>query len=162
MTTAAPHAHGVHFGRRDVQNVAMGAGAIVMLVGILGFIPGITTNYGGLMFLGPDSQAMFLGVFQVSMLLNIVQLVIGAVGLTMARTWTGARSFLLWFGVLYVVFAIYGFAVGTASPANFLAFNMPDNWAHAILGLVMMACSWLFTRNVAADETGGTEGTRRG
>ena len=152
MTTAAGHVHGVHFGRRDVQNVAMGAGAILMLVGILGFIPGITTGYGELAFLGPDSQAMFLGLFQVSMLLNIVQLVIGAVGLTMARTWTGARSFLLWFGVLYVVFGIYGFAVVTASPANILAFNMADNWAHAILGLAMMACSWLFTRNVAADE----------
>ena len=152
MTTAAPHAHGVHFGRRDVQNVAMAGGAIVMLAGILGFIPGITTGYGELRFLGPDSHAMFLNLFQVSMLLNIVQLVIGAVGLTMARTSTGARSFLLWFGVLYVVFGIYGFAVGTASAANILSFNMLDNWAHAVLGIAMMACSWLFTRNVEMDE----------
>jgi hypothetical protein len=153
MTTAAPHAHGVHFGRRDVQNVAIGAGIIVMLVGILGFIPGVTAGYGDLRFLGPDSHAMLFGVFQVSMLLNIVQLAIGAVGLTMARSWTGARSFLLWFGVLYVLLGVYGFAVGTASAANVLAFNMADNWAHAALGLVMMVCSWLFSRSAAEDRT---------
>ncbi|GAB4100814.1 DUF4383 domain-containing protein [Sinomonas halotolerans] len=152
MTTAASHAHGVHFGRRDVQNVAMGAGAITLLVGALGFVPGITAAYGDLAFIGPDSHAMFLGVFQVSMLLNIVHLIVGAVGLTMARTYSGARSFLLWSGVLYVALGIYGFAVGTASAANVFALNLADNWAFAALGLVMMACSWLFTRH-APDET---------
>ena len=82
MTTASPHAHGVHFGRTDVQNVGMGVGIVLIVVGILGFIPGITTNYSELRFFGPDSKAMFLGLFQVSMLLNIVQLAIGATGLS--------------------------------------------------------------------------------
>ncbi|WP_413250290.1 DUF4383 domain-containing protein [Sinomonas flava] len=152
MTTAAPHAHGVHFGRRDVQNVAIGVGIIVMLVGILGFVPGVTGSYGDLRFIGPDSHAMFLGVFQVSMLLNIVHLAIGAVGLTMAQRWTGARSFLLWFGVVYILLGVYGFAVGTASAANVLASNMADNWAFAVLGLAMMVCSWLFTRSSVEEE----------
>ena len=55
-------------------------------MGVLGFIPGITSQYSELRFIGPDSRAMFLDLFQVSMLLNIVQLVIGATGLSMSRT----------------------------------------------------------------------------
>ena len=43
MTTASPHAHGVHFGRTDVQNAGMGVGILMMVVGVLAFIPGITT-----------------------------------------------------------------------------------------------------------------------
>ncbi len=151
MTTASPHAHGVHFGRADVQNVGMGAGIVLMLVGVLGFIPGITTQYSELMFLGPDSHAMFLGVFQVSMLLNIVQLAIGATGWAMSRTEHGARNFLLGAGALYIVLSIFGLSVGVDSAANFLSLNMMDNWTHLVLGIVMIAGGWLLSRKMASD-----------
>ena len=152
MTTASPHAHGVHFGRTDVQNVGMGVGILALAVGILGFIPGITARYGELMFVGPDSHAMLFGLFQVSMLLNIVQLVIGATGLTMSRTEHGARNFLIGAGALYIVLAIFGLSVGVDSAANFLSLNMTDNWTHMVLGVVMIACGWLLSRR-ASDRT---------
>ncbi|HJV98625.1 MAG TPA: DUF4383 domain-containing protein [Arthrobacter sp.] len=151
MTTASPHAHGVHFGRADVQNAGMGVGILLVVVGILGFIPGVTTQYSELMFLGPDSHAMFLGLFQVSMLLNIVQLAIGATGWAMSRTEHGARNFLVGAGALYIVLAIFGLSVGVGSAANFLSFNMADNWAHLVLGVVMIAGGWLLARNMASD-----------
>ncbi|WP_350004305.1 DUF4383 domain-containing protein [Pseudarthrobacter sp. WHRI 8279] len=149
MTTASPHAHGVHFGRADVQNAGMGVGIVLMLVGVLGFIPGVTTQYSELMFPGPASHAMFLGLFQVSMLLNIVQLAIGATGWAMSRTEHGARNFLLGAGALYIVLAIFGLVVGVDSAANFLALNMMDNWAHLVLGVVMIVAGWLFSRTAA-------------
>lgn len=151
MTTASPHAHGVHFGRTDVQNVGMGVGIVLIVVGVLGFIPGITTQYSELRFLGPDSQAMFLNLFQVSMLLNIVQLAIGAVGLTMSRNGMGARNFLMGFGLLYIIFAVYGLIVGVGSAANFLSFNTLDNWAHMVLGVAMIGAGWLLSRHLADD-----------
>jgi hypothetical protein len=153
MTTASPHAHGVHFGRADVQNAGMGVGIVLMLVGILGFIPGVTTQYSELMFLGPASHAMFLGLFQVSMLLNIVQLAIGATGWAMSRTEHGARNFLLGAGALYIVLAVYGLVVPMDSAANFLSLNMMDNWTHLALGAVMIIAGWLFSRNTAAGRT---------
>lgn len=153
MTTASPHAHGVHFGRTDIQNAGMAVGILLMLVGILGFVPGITTQYSELMFLGPASHAMFLGVFQVSMLLNIVQLAIGATGWAMSRTEHGARNFLLGAGALYVVLAIFGFIVGVDSAANFLSLNMMDNWTHLVLGVVMAGAGWLLSRSGARDRT---------
>ncbi|WP_066286460.1 DUF4383 domain-containing protein [Arthrobacter sp. B6] len=151
MTTASPHAHGVHFGRADVQNAGIGVGILLIVVGILGFIPGVTTQYSELMFLGPTSHAMLFGLFQVSMLLNIVQLAIGATGWAMSRTEHGARNFLLGAGALYIVLSIFGLSVGVDSAANFLSLNMMDNWTHLVLGVVMIAGGWLLSRNMASD-----------
>lgn len=152
MTTASPHAHGVHFGRTDVQNAGMGVGIVLIVVGVLGFIPGITTQYNELAFLGPDSQALFLGVFQVSMLLNVVQLAIGATGWAMSRNNPmGARNFLMGFGLLYIVFSVYGLIVGVGSAANFLSLNTMDNWAFMILGVAMVGAGWLMSRHLAED-----------
>ncbi|WP_426998520.1 DUF4383 domain-containing protein [Pseudarthrobacter sp. N5] len=151
MTTASPHAHGVHFGRTDVQNVGMGLGIVLMVVGVLGFIPGVTARYSELMFLGPDSHAMFLGLFQVSMLLNVVQLAIGAAGWAMSRSGMGARNFLMAFGALYIILSIFGLSVGVGSAANFLSLNTMDNWTHMILGVLMIAGGWMFSRHLAED-----------
>jgi uncharacterized membrane protein HdeD (DUF308 family) len=85
------------------------------------------------------------------MLLNIVQLAIGATGLAMSRTEHGARNFLLGAGALYVVLAIFGLIVGVDSAANFLSLNMMDNWTHLALGVVMVVAGWLFSRNMASD-----------
>ena len=143
MTTASPHAHGVHFGRTDVQNVGMGVGIVLFVVGILGFIPGITTRYSEMRFFGPDSKAMFLGLFQVSMLLNIVQLAIGATGVAMSRSGHGRRNFLMGYGPLYIVLSIYGLIVGVGSAANFLSLNMTDNRTLMVLGVAMVGAGWL-------------------
>ncbi len=151
MTTASPHAHGVHFGRTDVQNVGMGVGIVLLVVGVLGFIPGVTTQYSELRFLGPDSRAMFLGLFQVSMLLNIIQLAIGATGFTMSRNSMGARNFLMGFGLLYIIFSVYGLIVGVGSAANFLSFNTVDNWTFLVLGVAMIGAGWLLARHLAED-----------
>ncbi|MEC5190248.1 MULTISPECIES: DUF4383 domain-containing protein [unclassified Arthrobacter] len=150
MTTASPHAHGVHFGRTDVQNMGMGVGIVLIVVGLLGFIPGVTTQYGSLAFFGPGSTALFLGLFQVSMLLNIVQLVIGATGLAMSRNNPmGARNFLMGFGLLYIVLSVYGLIVGVGSAANFLSLNTIDAWAFMIMGIVMLGAGWLMSRDLA-------------
>ena len=59
--------------RTPVQNVARLVGIVFLLVGIAGFIPGITTNlYDGLEFAGDDGNAEVLGLFEVSVLHNIV------------------------------------------------------------------------------------------
>jgi hypothetical protein len=152
MTTAAPHAHGVHFGRKDIENTGMGVGIFWMLVGVLGFIPGITAAYGSMTFAGPDSHAMFLGVFQVSALLNIVQFAIGVVGFIMARSAMGARNFLMGGGLLYLIIAVYSMVVGVGSSANFLALNAATGWAMIIVGVLMVAAGWLLAR-VHTDQT---------
>ncbi|QCU79162.1 DUF4383 domain-containing protein [Citricoccus sp. SGAir0253] len=129
--------------RSPVQVVALLYGIVFLLVGIAGFIPGLTTNYDSLQFAGHQSEAMLLGIFQVSILHNVVHLLYGIAGLALSRTGTAARQFLLWGGIVYLVLWLYGLFVGQDSPANFVPLNSPDNWLHLALGVTMVALSFL-------------------
>ncbi|MFL6143785.1 MAG: DUF4383 domain-containing protein [Labedaea sp.] len=120
--------------------------AVFLLVGILGFIPGVTTDYDGMEFAGHESTAMLLGVFHVSILHNVVHLLFGVVGLIMARTAAGAAGFLIGGGAVYLVLWIYGLVIDFGSSANFVPLNTADNWLHLLLGLGMIALGVLLSR----------------
>lgn len=138
--------------RSNVQKAALAVGAVFLLVGILGFIPGITSNYDQLSFASHHSGAMLLGVFQVSILHNIVHLLFGVAGIAMARSRSAAWGYLLWGGVIYLLLWIYGLVIDHDSEANFVPVNDADNWLHLVLGLGMVALALLLTR----DRDGGT------
>ena len=132
--------------RTIVQTVALAVGAVFLLVGLLGFIPGITSNYDQLSLASHNSEAMLLGIFQVSVLHNVVHLLFGVAGIALARTWSGARGYLLWGGVIYLVLWIYGLFIDQDSAANFVPVNGADNWLHLVLGIGMVALALLLTR----------------
>jgi hypothetical protein len=138
--TTSPHPMRVtHVGARPlISSVAAIVGAVFLLVGILGFIPGITTHYGDMTFAGHDSGAMLLGVFQVSVLHNIIHLLFGAAGLVMARTAALARTYLIGGGIIYGVVWLFGLIVDESSSANFIPVNNADNWLHLILAVGMI------------------------
>jgi Domain of unknown function (DUF4383) len=131
--------------RSTVQTVAMLAGAVFLLVGILGFIPGITSDAPG-DFAGSDSDAELLGIFKVSILHSLVHALFGIAGLAMARTWQGARTFLIGGGVIYLVLWIYGLLIDKGSDANFVPLNTADNWLHFALGVGMIVLGFVTTR----------------
>ena len=64
-------------------------------------------NYDQLHFAGHHSEALLLGLFQVSALHNIVHLLFGVAGIALAKTAPGARSFLLYGGIIYLVLFVY-------------------------------------------------------
>ncbi len=110
-------------------------GAVFFLVGILGFIPGITSEYSSMSFAGHESGAMLLDIFQVSVLHNIVHLLFGVAGLAMARSVGGARSYLIGGGVVYLVLWIYGMVVDKTPPRTSFrstplttGFHLPWGW----------------------------------
>jgi hypothetical protein len=123
-----------------VNTAAMIVGVVFVLVGILGFIPGVTTHYGDLGFAGHGSGAKLLGVFQVSILHNIVHLLFGLAGIAAGRAApSAARGYLVGGGVIYLVLWIYGLVIDKASSANFVPVNNADNWLHLLLGVGMIA-----------------------
>jgi arginine exporter protein ArgO len=115
-------------------------------VGVLGFIPGATTNYDEMMFASHMSGALLLGIFQVSILHNIVHLLFGIAGVALARSVPGARNYLIWGGVIYLVLWLYGLFIGHDSMANFVPLNNADNWLHLVLGVGMIALGFLLSR----------------
>ena len=114
--------------RTLVQSVARLVGIVFLLVGIAGFIPGLTTNlYDGLEFAGNDGTAELLGIFQVSVLHNIVHGLFGLAGLALAATPSGARTYLIGGG-------------------DWIPVNDADNWLHLLLGAGMIGLGVLTTR----------------
>ncbi len=138
--------------RHPVQLVATAVAAVFLLVGVLGFIPGVTTEYDGMTFAGHESTAMLLGVFHVSILHNIVHLLFGIVGLALARTVAGAGGFLIGGGAVYLVLWLYGLIIDHDSAANFVPVNAADNWLHLFLGIGMAGIG-LALRRVPAKRT---------
>lgn len=122
-----------------VQRAASTVGVVFLLVGLLGFIPGITSSYDQMMVAGHESGALLLGVFQVSILHNAVHLLFGIAGLAFARTARTARSYLIGGGVIYLVLWLYGIILDPTSTTNFIPLNNADNWLHLGLGIGMIA-----------------------
>ncbi|MDO0924320.1 DUF4383 domain-containing protein [Streptomyces sp. TG1A-8] len=132
--------------RTRIQQAALLVGAVFLLVGVLGFIPGITTHYGSMEFATHTSGAKLLGIFQISILHNLVHLAFGVAGLAMARTASGAYAYLMGGGAIYLVLWIYGLIISHGSDANFIPLNTADNWLHFVLGIGMIALAFLLSR----------------
>jgi len=140
--------------RSLVQTAAALVGAVFLVVGIAGFVPGITTNlYDGLEFAGHDGDAELLGIFQISVLHNIVHLLFGVAGLALARTAPGARTYLIGGGVIYLVLWIYGLVIDHGSGATFVPVNTADDWLHLALGAGMVVLGLALGRDVAERRT---------
>jgi hypothetical protein len=129
-----------------VQWAATGVGGLFLLVGVLGFIPGVTTDYDMLSFAGHHSEAKLLGLFNVSGLHNAVHLLFGVLGLALSGTFNGARAFLIGGGVVYAVLWLYGLVIDHDSAANFVPLNTADNWLHLALAVGMILLGTLLGR----------------
>ncbi|MDQ4055214.1 MAG: DUF4383 domain-containing protein [Actinomycetota bacterium] len=123
--------------REPLSGIALVVGTVFLVVGILGFVPGVTTT-DDLEFAGHESGAELLDVFQVSILHNAVHILFGIAGLALARTISGARLFLVGGGAVYLVLWVYGLVIDRGSDANFVPLNDADNWLHLVLGVAML------------------------
>lgn len=145
-----------------VQKAALAFGVIFVLVGVLGFVPGITTNYDQLTFAGHESEAALLGIFNVSVLHNLVHLAFGVAGLALARTFNAARWYLIGGGIIYAVLFVYGLVIDHHSAANFVPVNNADNWLHLGLAIAMVGLgAALGRRDDRAGRPVGTDATTR-
>lgn len=143
--------NGTALGARTlIQTAATLVGATFLLVGVLGFVPGIVTDFSDLSFASNDSQAELLGIFQVSVLHNLVHLLFGVAGLALAKTVSGARNYLVGGGAVYLVLFLYGMVVGQDSTANFVPVNTADDVLHLVLGVAMLGLGLTLGKKDAA------------
>jgi len=121
-----------------IQKTALIVGIVFLLVGIAGFIPGLTHSAEHLHGAGADSEAHLLGVFQVSVLHNFVHLAFAVAGIALAARARWSRWYLIIGGLAYFVVWLYGlFAVGNTQ-LNFIPVNDADNWLHLGLAVGMV------------------------
>lgn len=150
--------------RTRLQVSALAAGLTLFVVGVLGFVPGITEAIEALAFSGHQSKAMLLGVFQVSVLHNLLHALTGLAGLWMAKLPLQSRTFLIGAGVAYLSLWIFGLLIPHDSPVNVVPFNDMDNWLHLGFGMGMIALGVAYARDVVspARTAQGTDGTAEG
>ena len=129
-----------------MQQAALLVGLVFVLVGILGFIPGITTDAPG-DYAGDESDAELLGLFSVSVLHSLVHVGFGLAGLALARTWEGARNYLIGGGIVYIAL----FVLGIVGALDWLPANDSDDWLHLALGLGLIGLGWVLRNEVRRD-----------
>jgi hypothetical protein len=152
--STAPVAHRretIH--RQPVQIVAAVFGIVFLIVGVAGFVPGITQHLDHIEWAGHHSRAELLGVFRVSVLHNIVHLLFGVVGLAAYRSVKASRSFLLIGGVIYAALFVYGLAIDKGTDADFVPLNDADDWLHLGLAAAMILASLLPNRTERDDRS---------
>ena len=131
-----------HLERSPVRWAATISGMFFLAIGFAGFFPGLTQNFNSIE-MGYGSEAMVLGIFQVSVLHNVIHLLLGGACVAMVRSSLSARMYLRLAGGLCAVLWIFGLLVAPPSMANFLPLNAADTWTYLVLAIVLLGLSLL-------------------
>jgi hypothetical protein len=113
-------------------------GLAIAALGVAGFVPGLVQQYGDLHWWRAGSGAELFGLFQTSILHNLVHVGIGAAGIAAARTVAGARGYLALGGAVVFALGAYGLVIDRLGDANVLPVNRADDWLHLGLGVAML------------------------
>jgi hypothetical protein len=117
-------------------------GAVFLLVGILGFIPGITQMHDsnvhpdtGDLVVGGPGHGMLLGIFHVNLLHNLVHIAFGVWGLVAAGSLGGSRVYFRGVGVIYALLAVLGLIPATWNTFGLVPIHGADVGLHAVLAI---------------------------
>jgi hypothetical protein len=123
--------------RRNIYETgAMTIGVLSLIAGIAGFLSPFVTGGGpGLINTGPG---LLFNLFGINGMHAFAHLLIGILGIAMARQASSAKTFLWIVGVVFALLAIAGFATNQPGIYNLLGMtvNHADHWLHTILALI--------------------------
>jgi hypothetical protein len=138
----------------NTRTFAMIFGIVFLVVGVGGFIPGLTDHSAV-----PDPDLTMqsgygheLGLFPINLLHNIVHILFGVWGLAAARSLSGARSYARAVAIIYAVFTVMGLVDGLDTSFGLVPLYGNDVWLHALLALVAAYFGFMH-RDTAGDRT---------
>ncbi len=119
----------------NVRDFAKIAGIAFILVGVLGFVPGITQAPppGAPDLAVETSYGWLLGLFPINLLHNLVHIALGAWGLAAARAFHSARLYARGTAIIYAVLAVMGLVPGLNTLFGLAPLFSHDVWLHALL-----------------------------
>jgi hypothetical protein len=136
--------------RSPAQNYALVIGVALTVAGIAGFL--YSSSFGE-----PGRTDAILGVLDVNGWHNLVHLATGLLGLAVARSYSAARRYAIWFGVIYAAVAIWGLVVGNGeSILGIVPVNTEDNVLHALIAVAGLVAG-LGTSSVPRPSTAGAQ-----
>ncbi|HEV8635791.1 MAG TPA: DUF4383 domain-containing protein [Chloroflexota bacterium] len=116
------------------RRVMTGVGVFYLLIGVLGFIPGITvqTDVAGTGITVPG-EGLLLGIFAVNAVHNVAHLLVGALAVWAGMSDRNLRSIST---VLAVIFAVLVVGSFVAPIVEGVALNAPDTILHLVSALI--------------------------
>ena len=110
----------------NIKSSALWIGIVILVVGIVGFIPALV----------PDG--LVLGIFQVDPFHNIVHVLTGALAIFAAKSSDkAAKMYFQVFGVVYALVTVLGFTTGTGL-LGLIPVNGADNFLHLAIAAVYL------------------------
>ena len=130
-----------------IKTLAIVVGLVFLLVGIAGFIPGLSPEH-------TDGNRYVLGIFEANTVHNLIHILTGllAIGAGMASA-RYSRLYFQAFGVVYALVAIIGLVQGDTVLGLFDV-NGADNALHVVLAVLLLAIGFGVPRE--ADERAET------
>jgi hypothetical protein len=120
------------------RSFALAAGITYVLVGALGFLPGITQPppAGSPDLVVGSGYGYLLGLFPINLLHNLVHLAVGIAGLAAYRSRGGARAFARGLAIFYGLLAVMGLVPGLDTTLGLIPIFGHDIWLHALTALL--------------------------
>lgn len=136
----------------NTRNFALIFGIVFLIIGISGFIPGLSQEvHGGHPGVTVDaSSANVFGLFPVNLIHNIVHLAFGLWGLAASRSLGGAKTYAKGVGIVYALLTIMGLIPGLNTMFGLTPLFGNDVWLHALLSAAGIYFGW-FHRDRVAD-----------
>jgi hypothetical protein len=125
-----------------VRTAAFAFAVGFLIVGVMGFIPGITTHYRDMAFASLDSHAKLVGLLPVSVLHNLTHLLFGVAGVAGARHVRTARAYFLASGAAYAIIWLFGLVTDAGSGP----LRGADDRLHLALAVLMLGLGLVFSR----------------
>lgn len=120
----------------SIQTFARIFGIAFLVVGIGGFIPGVTQPHDHPGLAVEAASGMEFGLFPVNALHNLVHIVFGAWGLVAASSFAAARTYARVVAIAYGVLTIMGLIPATNTTFGLIPIYGHDVWLHALLAAV--------------------------
>ena len=120
----------------NTNRFALIYGIVFLVVGVAGFIPGITTPHSHPEVTAQSGLGLLFGLFPVNLLHNIVHVLFGIWGIAAARSLGGARAYFRAVAVIYAVLGVMGLIPALRSTFGLIPLYGNDIWLHFLLAAV--------------------------
>lgn len=139
---------------------ALIVGIVYALVGVLGFLPGLTQPppAGAPSLAVGQGYGYLFGLFPVNVVHNIVHLALGLWGIAAYATFAAARTYARSLAIVYGVLTILGLFPAARTLFGLAPLFGHDIWLHALTAIVAAYFGW---RTDVAAETAEAERLRR-
>lgn len=131
--------------RSTAQTLAAGFGVGFLALGVIGFVPGVTSGAGEIAFAGRETGAELLGLFPVTALHNLLHLAFG-IGVVMAASPLLALAYLASSAVLYALLFAAGVVFGD-DIASVLGSNGWNDASHLAFAAAFAAAALVAQRS---------------